>query len=48
MNGQTKSGNGFGTLGIFLGIFVLIVSVVWIAIITVADDDPADEITWVG
>ena len=39
----------FGTLGIVLGIMVVIVSIVWVAIINVCRHDQCgNEVTWVG
>jgi len=39
----------FGTLGIVLGVMVVIVSIVWVTMINICrHDHGANEVTWVG
>ncbi len=38
----------FFTLGIILSILFIILSIVWVSVINLFDDDNPDEITWVG
>ena len=39
----------FTTLGIVLGIIVVVLSIVWVTVINLYQDDPgANDITWVG
>jgi len=44
---EKKSGLGFGTLGIIIGIFVVVLTIVWVTIVNLADNDNPNEITWV-
>ncbi|MFA6471525.1 MAG: hypothetical protein WCU00_05725 [Candidatus Latescibacterota bacterium] len=49
MKEKSKGKFRFTTLGIALGIIVVVLSVVWVTIINLCDDDPgANDITWVG
>lgn len=45
---KPEGGMQFGTLGIALGILVVVVSVVWVTILSLGHNRHADEITWVG
>ena len=48
MNAEKSKGFDFFTLGIILSILFLILSIVWVSVINLFDDDNPDEITWVG
>ena len=44
-----KEKNRFTTLGIVLGIIVVVLSIVWVTVINLCHDDTAaNDITWVG
>ena len=46
---KAKSKVKFGTLGIVLGVMVVIVSIVWVAMISICRHDHCgNEVTWVG
>ena len=49
MKENSKGKFRFTTLGIVLGIIVVVLSVVWVTMINLYHDDPgANDITWVG
>ena len=50
MEGENKKGFGFGTLGFILGIFVVVLSIIWVfSRCGVSEDEaPVEDITWVG
>jgi hypothetical protein len=49
VSGLFKKKMGFGTLGIVLGVMVVIVSIVWVAMINLTrDDHTGNDVTWVG
>jgi hypothetical protein len=44
-----KKKMGFGTLGIAVGVLVVIVSIIWVAMINLGREDRGgNEVTWVG
>ena len=44
-----EKGFDFGTLGIIIGVLIVVVSIVWVALMTLSNDDKSGEgITWVG
>jgi len=47
--GLLKKRMGFGTLGIVLGVVVVIVSIVWVTFISFTREDrTGNDVTWVG
>jgi hypothetical protein len=45
----SKGKFGYTTLGIVLGIIVIVLSIVWVTVMNLYHDDPdANDITWVG
>ncbi len=48
MTGDKEKGFDFGTLGIIIAIFIIIISVVWITVVNLHNDDNPNEVTWVG
>ncbi|MHB9027404.1 MAG: hypothetical protein ACYC9O_01405 [Candidatus Latescibacterota bacterium] len=49
LNGKLKIKMNFGTLGIVLGVLVVVVSIVWVTILSLGRDEySGNEITWVG
>ncbi len=49
VNGKMKEKMNVSTLGVALGVLVVIVSVVWVAILSLGRDKyTGNEITWVG
>jgi len=48
-NGKWRDKVSFGKLGIVLGILVVVVSIVWVTILSLGKDNySGNEITWVG
>ena len=48
MSVEDKKEFDFGTLGIIISIFIIVLSIVWIALANLHNDDNLEEITWVG
>ena len=49
VNDQDKTRFQFSTAGIMLGVFFVVVSIIWFAITVMSDKDTSGEdITWVG
>ena len=47
--GVKKKKVNFGTLGVAIGIVVVIISIVWVTIASLCRDDRGgNEVTWVG
>jgi len=49
VEGESKKGFKFIIMGIILCIFFVIISIIWITMLTVSEDEVSGEdITWVG
>ena len=49
MKGEIGKSCNFGVLGIILGVLVVVLSIVWVAIMILSNDDKSgEEVTWVG
>ena len=49
MAGDKKKEFDFGTLGIIIAVLVVVLSIIWITVVNLHnDDDNPDEVTWVG
>lgn len=49
MDGKMLKKMNFGTMGVVMGILVVIASIVWVAVLSLSRDDRAgNDITWVG
>ena len=49
MSSETKKRFSFGKMGIVVGIFFVFLSIIWITLSVIADDETSGEdITWVG
>ena len=49
MNDEIKKGTSFGKFGIIFGVFIVVLSIIWVTKIIISDEDTSGEdITWVG
>ena len=48
MTGDKKKGFDFGTLGVIIGILIIVLSIVWVTLTNSHDEDNPNEVTWVG
>lgn len=48
MADEKKKEFDFGTLGIIIGILIMVLSIVWVTLANLHDDDNPNEVTWVG
>ena len=49
MNNHEKKGLNFSTIGIAVGIFFVLVSIVWVTVTVISGSETSsDDVTWVG
>ena len=48
MAGEKKEELDFGSLGIIIGIFFVVLTIFWIIRVSLYKEDNQNEITWVG
>jgi hypothetical protein len=49
VNNEKKKGMNLSTIGIVVGIFFVLVSIIWVTVTVIAESDSSgDDVTWVG
>ena len=48
MEGEKGKKFNFRTIGIIVGILVVLISIVWVTVVNWFDKDTSNDVTWVG